>query len=117
MQRLTLSYISPEIEENNITNEATDSKNILNFHREGVNNTNIDICLSQRLDSFFILYLENQPAKPKFCDDATLLIFLFRTNEFIEISLNNILMLLLRIADFMEIELFKVNLKRTSLLL
>jgi len=46
--------------------------------------------------------LENQPAKPKFWNSATLPIFLFRTNEFIKIDLNNILMSLLRMAHFIR---------------
>ena len=62
----------------------------------------MDMCLPQGLDSSFILYLENQPAKPESWNSAAFSISLFETNKFIEINLNNISMSLLKMADFIR---------------
>jgi len=101
-QRSTLFYTNPKIGKNNTINKAIGLKNTLNPYGECVNNTNTNMYLPQGLNSSSILYLENQLAKPKSWNSIILHIFLFRTNEFIEIDSNNISMSFFRIADFIR---------------
>ena len=59
LQGFSLSYTSPKIRNNNTNNEATRLANMPNPHGKGINNTNMNTCISQGLNFSFILYMEN----------------------------------------------------------
>ena len=110
-----MSYANPEVEDNFTCNKTIDVENMLISNSEGINNTNIDICHSQDLESSSILYMENQSSKPNSWDSAILLIFLFRTDKFVMIGFNNILMLLFRMAYFIRNKVFLGQTKKDIL--
>jgi len=110
-----LSYTNSEIEDNSTCNKTIDVENMLISNSEGINNTNIDICHSQDLESSSILYIENQSSKLNSWDGTILLIFLFGTDKFVIIGSNNILMLLFRIAYFIRNKVFLGQTKKDIL--
>lgn len=98
-------------ENDKITNERVSYVNTLNPNSEGINNTDTNMCTLwdlgappalQGLNSFSIPYEENQPTELRSCDSVTLPISLFDTNKFSEINLNNILISLHRMANFIR---------------
>ena len=54
-----LFYASSKIRNNNTNNKTTESENISNLYKEGIN-TNKNMYILQELDFSFILYIENQ---------------------------------------------------------
>ena len=57
LQEFSLSYTSLKIENDNTNNKTIKLANTPDSHRESVNNTNTNICISQELDSTSILYI------------------------------------------------------------
>jgi len=66
----------------------------------------------QDINSNAILYSVNQPAKSNWQNRQALLIYLFGTNEFLDINTNNISTSLLRITNFIQSKNIKEKSKK-----
>jgi len=66
----------------------------------------------QDINSNAILYSVNQPAKSNWQNREALLIYLFGTNEFLDINTNNISTSLLRITNFIQSKNIKEKSKK-----
>lgn len=78
-------------------------------HSKGQYNYVLDICPKQELESNALPYNTSQLVEPNFWNGAALLIFLFNTNKFIDIDINNISTSLLKIANFIQNRSIKDN--------